>query len=194
VIQILKKNPRTTRRVESTTFKFSFDPSKCAPYIKLLNNNRTVVNGTSSISGTVLADKGFQEGKHYFECKIDQSTTVSDIMIGIVDSQVDLHNFLSHTKNGFALYGNNGSKYHNRMGSAYASTGFTTGDVVGVYVDFTEDTISFVLNGKPLSDKPAYTGISKGLVKGDMFYPAVTLYAANDKVTINTESVQRIFK
>jgi len=185
--QVDRESPRIKSRKGGKT-KFSFDPKKCARGITLSDHNKSVSNGPSIMCQTVLGNKGFREGKHYWECKIEQTAVVSDIMIGIVDNFADLNDFLSHTRNGFALYGNNGHKYHNRKGLPFAKMGFRTGDSVGVLVDFTKDSISFFMNGKPITDTYAYTKITEGLGKNDKFYPAVTLYAPNDKVTLNTKA------
>jgi len=125
----------------------------------------------------------------YWEVTIDKTAHVSDIMVGMVDINANFNDFLSHTKNGFALYGNNGQKYHNRSGLNYAPTGFRTGDTVGVYVDFKRDSIWFFINGKNVAPTPAFTSISTGLTKGvGKLYPSVTLYAAGDQVTLNPKA------
>jgi len=175
---------RFNARHGNTTF--GFDHSRCPNYITLSGHNMTATNGSAVMCQTVLADKGFREGSHYWECVIEQTASVSDIMIGVVDDHSEPNDFLSHTKNGFAIYGNNGNKYHNRNGTSYHSRGFLKGDIIGVLLDLVKDSLWFFINGEPVSKEPAYKHITKSLQNGALLYPAVTLYAPKDRVTLNT--------
>lgn len=132
----------------------------------------TSPNGSTygSVLGTVALS-----GKRYFEVKY----TARDIGVGSIGISVAgitfTNNSFSATTNGYG-YGTNGNKYNNGTNSAFGSS-YTTGDIIGVYVDMTAGKVWFSKNGvlQASGDPVAGTNAAFTFSTSLTLYPAVYL-------------------
>ena len=100
---------------------------------------------SSSTYGQRNSTFALTQGKWYFEAKITEMTN-SFAQVGVQDiSQFDASLYPGRTSRGYA-YASTGSKQNN---NSYASFGdsFTTGDIIGMAVDFDNNKIYFSKNG-----------------------------------------------
>lgn len=177
-------------------------PFGCAPYAEAQNLNATTVGwdaGTvkndtkiSSVASLLMARSdgstnsdvcsaratiGRSTGKRYFEVTVLHfaiaNVTGGNIEIGVAGS--DFTSYLGSTADGWS-YISFGSKSNNNSQSTYGPT-YTTGDVIGVCVDFDAGTLEFMKNGTALG--AAYTGLA-GTLK-----PAIGVYHTPALVRLN---------
>ena len=115
------------------------------------------------------------EGVHYWEIAIKNTSEKCNIMVG-ASAISNPDEFISHNPLGWAFY--EGNAYHNQSGRKYGDiSGFTPGDIVGVYVDFNKREISFFYNSRNLG--VAYRDIS-GSIR-----PGVTLFSKHDSINVH---------
>ena len=106
---------------------------------------------SSSTFNFALPTIGVSSGKWYMEIKYVAVGSGGSIMAGITDQFDNTNRDL--TGNAFAGgeplgigYYQNGNKYLNNVASSYGST-YTTGDIIGVYLDVDNSKLYFAKNG-----------------------------------------------
>jgi hypothetical protein len=109
------------------------------------NGNLQTVIGTGSIS-TVPATMGFTSGKYY--CEVTYvATGANGLTVGVTQSNLSTANQYNWAAGGVGYRSSNGYSNTNGAGQvAYGAT-WTTGDVIGIAVDTTANTITFYKNG-----------------------------------------------
>lgn len=109
-----------------------------------LSNNDLTVTMTSGSWDTVYSTTGLSSGKYYCEFTYDNDT--DEVMIGIGGSGVNTGNYLGSYATGYAYYDQTGQNWNSNSGTPYGNT-FTTGDIIGMAVDFDNRYIYFSKNG-----------------------------------------------
>ena len=69
---------------------FYFDPTKKGSQIKLSNQNLTATKNGDSNYHTVLGNIEFNNGRHYWEIKLDKYVDEDDIFIGVAKPDIEL--------------------------------------------------------------------------------------------------------
>ncbi|AEO93623.1 gp364 [Bacillus phage G] len=142
--------------------------------ITLSNNNLTAagITQTSSVKSTDPKTSG----KWFCEVKID---TVNYNYIGIAPSNASMTSSLSTSTDLFCYY-YDGRKINSGVSAAYASS-YTTGDIIGILVDFEDGILTFYKNG--INQGVAYNNI-KALADFCIVASSGTV-SATGKVTAN---------
>ena len=108
------------------------------------NGNNTIVTPSSTYSyntGTMYLSTGLW----YWEEKINSSSGYD--MVGIADKpSIATDGWLGYYTNTYCYRSENGQTYTAGSGTAYGDT-FTTGDIIGVYLDLTNNKLYFAKNG-----------------------------------------------
>lgn len=108
----------------------------------------------------VRATSGKSSGKWYFEVTC---TSIGSAQIGIEPNTESLSNPVGFGAASYS-YLNDGTKYNNNSQTSYAAT-YTNGDIIGVAVDLTGNSITFYKNGVSLG--AAFT------ITAGTYYPAL---------------------
>ena len=108
------------------------------------NGNNTLVTHSSNYSyntGTM----GLSAGLWYWEEKIGSSSSYD--MVGIADNPtLSTTGWLGYYTYSYGYRSDTGQVYTGTSGSAYGGT-YTTGDIIGVYLDLTANKLYFAKNG-----------------------------------------------
>jgi len=132
----------------------------------------------------VKTHQSFSSGRHYVEIEIlkDANTTNTwRIVVGAVPSSFDCtqrsYTCVGSQQGGWGYVGGTGKKYRKAHGeaSAYGPT-YTTGDVIGILLDFPKKSISFFKNKQGLG--AAFSDLSGAV------HIAISLTAKDAKVCI----------
>ena len=120
------------------------------------------VSLAQSSSNYAVANTGKSSGKLYWEFTCGSYTTAATFMLGIVNSSNKTASW-SNANNHF-YYGSNGAYY---KGSQQATTGatYTTGDVIGFALNFTDDEMSWYKNGT--------LQFTEDITNGATYFPAI---------------------
>tara|TARA_R100001082_G_C4361648_1_gene159659 strand:+ start:183 stop:1553 length:1371 start_codon:yes stop_codon:yes gene_type:complete len=91
---------------------------------------------------------GLQAGKWYAEVKLTSNNTGENyIMLGIAGRMPSgSNNYLGQYADNYVYYANTGNKYNSGSGTSYGDS-FTTGDIIGIAVDCTNNKIYYSKNG-----------------------------------------------
>jgi len=133
-------NPR-----EGTGASWSWSPNKKGTTVALSNKNLTALSsGSSWNGGVIMGTKEFKNGNHYWEVKIDHST--SD-MVGVVKPEL---NFLANSAYSscssqcWFLHHSSGN-YGNTTSSTPVTLAAKTGDTVGCLLEWEAGSSTFAL-------------------------------------------------
>lgn len=110
----------------------------------------------NSNPGSVRATVSKSSGQWQFEVTARQ--TGGSWLIGIGSSSAALSAYPGSDTNGYGMHAGNGQKYTAGTGTAFGSS-FTTGDVIGVTIDFSTLALAFYKNGTLIGT--AYTVTSR---------------------------------
>ena len=137
--------------------------------------------GKRPTSRTYRVEKyyGVTSGKWYYECEI---MTDGEVKIGWSLTTCSPDHELGGDDSSWAYDGFNEEKAHAASCDTYGKH-WNVGDIVGVFLDMTDKTISFSLNGELLVD-PAAGDAAFNEVNGDAFVPACTL-GIDQRVKLN---------
>jgi hypothetical protein len=117
----------------------------------------TITDGNLTLSGSDDYTFGTialpSSGKFYYEMTC--GTVGNTVVVGVADSDAVIS--AGDLSTDFRVYASNGNKYTTTGGSSYGST-YTTGDVIGVACDMTNNTISFYKNN--VSQGNAFTDLA----------------------------------
>jgi len=118
-------------------------------------------------------------GKWYAEFKITQ-TSSNGVYIGVTPSNIYwTTGSIRVLSNSGTWYGSDGQKYVDGTGTSYGAT-FTTGDIIGVALDKTNNTIVFYKNGSSQGSLNLTSSTNSGYVSlAEDLYPYPTTVQAN---------------
>eukprot|EP01084_Bolivina_argentea_P037912 70101_1 len=127
----------------------------------LINANVATKVGTTS-DQTVYGAQLINSGCHSWEISIEHKSINSLIYIGIASTTNHCNNYFVYTSDPYNFaYCSNGTKYVKSAQPSKYGPQFSTGDRIGVYVDFSKATIKFSRNNQTLDVIPnIYTGTS----------------------------------
>lgn len=118
---------------------------------------------------------GFISGKHYWEMIPTLVIGSGDVYIGIVNEKVTEFSIrVGFCHNSWAYYDSRGSKVHSGERKTYAE-GFRQRDVIGVYLDVDNKSISFSKNG--IDNKVAFNDLH-----GEVFYCAASCFCTGTEI------------
>lgn len=156
---------------------FSFDSLRSGADIILSEDKLTASYIGDDNWSTLLGSSSFSSGVVSWEIRVNQSSTAY-LFIGVATSSVDLSTFLGGCSHGWGFIGEQ-ALYHNREKVKVYGEAFTSGDIIGVTLDFNLGTLSFSKNRKNL-------GVAFDKIYGDL-YPAVAFYNAQQELQILPE-------
>ncbi|KAF6210378.1 hypothetical protein GE061_013482 [Apolygus lucorum] len=120
-------------------------------------------------------------GLFYFEVKIVSKGREGGVAVGLSTQFACLDQLPGTEQNSYGYHGTDGFKYHNNepgQGKAYGPS-FTTGDVIGVGLNFTDNSCFFTKNGHHL-------GVAfSDLPRGWELYPTVGLQSVGGMIDAN---------
>eukprot|EP01080_Neovahlkampfia_damariscottae_P001229 gene1229-11319_t len=145
----------------------------------LSKNNLNLKNTNYPGYKTVFGTSEWTVNRHYWEVRIVNTKSPSNIMIGVSDKSVltNINSQLSDSQYGWGLTAD-GKLYSNSIFTKNYGKGFKKDDRIGVFLDLEEKTLQFFHNRRCLGI--AYSGVT-GPVSC-----AVTLYDTNDEIEIDT--------
>ena len=113
--------------------------------------NATFTHGNNTIKTDFNAPPtstiGLDSGKWYCEAKAIVTTSGTDWQIGINSNYMDgTGNELGHFANDWAYQGSDGNSRTNNTSTSYGDT-YTTGDIIGIALDLTNNKLYFSKNG-----------------------------------------------
>jgi len=165
----------------------------------LTNGNLAVDGNASNAWRSLYGTFGLTSGKWYWEIKIDaiNSGDANNFAIGVVSSdQVDQSSSNGKffgTAQGYAYHGKDGKKLNNDTvtanGASYGDS-FTTGDIVGVFLDLDNHKLYFSKNGTvqasgdPTSGSTG-TNAAFSITTGHTYFPAIANYYSAEHYSFN---------
>jgi len=191
-VQDVNKLPIFQELKYAIEFRFcpTFDDSEPQDKVQFSNNNRTIVYTGRGYSTTCMRTpfgKGLRNGRHAWLLHVDTSRVVGWMHIGIVNEERketgcktiwdgNPHPFrkgeMSRSSNGNF---NSGVRDTQVQVMQFAG-GYTSGDTVGVKLDFDAGTIQWLRNGEDYGE-PAQ-------LQNDVVYPSVSLDSPGEGVTL----------
>ena len=146
----------------------------------LTNGNNTVATHSGNMAFTTSIF-GLSAGLWYWE--IDVDTSGGHDMIGISQVLADATaNYLGEDAGQYAYYNVSGNIYTNGAGGAYGDT-YTTGDIIGVYLDLTASKLYFAKNGTIQNSGTGYSITAVGSTINGFYFPALGDWNASGSST-----------
>jgi len=146
------------------------------------NGNNTLVTPSSNYSyntGTM----GLSAGLWYWEEKIGSSSNYD--MVGIADTPTTLTSgWLGYYTNSYGYRSDTGQVYTATSGSAYGGT-YTTGDIIGVYLDLTANKLYFAKNGTLENSGTGVSITAAASTSNGHYLPGVGEYGSATSGTYN---------
>ena len=169
-----------------TCCNFVCDPGKQDAKLQLSNGNRTITN-TGGSNACVLGTEIMEDGKHYWEIRLDSMTSSqikssTNVTLGIATPQfIKFNSYITKADpanlvGGWDTSMDDGKAYGVQSAFAPALTkNWKVGDIIGWYLDFDACELSLFINKE-------FQGKTK--VGAGSFYPAFALQNSNDAITI----------
>jgi hypothetical protein len=136
-------------------------------YLTLSNASKTVTHDATSSWANVRANDAKSSGKWYFEVSVTTMGGSGYSMVGIDKAGSNLNTYHGGNANGYG-YQSNGIRWHSGGSAGYGAT-WTTGDVIGVALDFDAGTLTFYKNN-------ATQGTAYNTGMTGSFFPCASLY------------------
>lgn len=174
--------------------KVIFDSAFASANNTITNSDRTVEYTGGATGGLVFSSIGHRRDKYYVEFLIDNgNTTALNLGVGLVaaDQAFTSTDYVGKASNSFA-YWSSGVTKQNNTDTAVANT-YTTGDVVQMAVDFQAGKVWFGKNGVWYGNPEAGTFQSYTFTVNRAFFPAVSCYTPNRKVTIKAAAADQTY-
>ena len=165
----------------------------------LTNGNLSVDGNASNAWRSLYGTFGLTSGKWYWEIKIDaiNSSDANNFAIGVVSSdqvdQTSSNGKFFGTAQGYAYHGKDGKKLNNDTvtanGASYGDS-YTTGDIVGVFLDLDNHKLYFSKNGTvqasgdPTSGSTG-TNAAFSITTGHTYFPAIANYYSAEHYSFN---------
>ena len=126
-------------------------------------NLQTAHSGSDS-RYTSYSTIGVSSGKWYAEVKYEakSSNSQNDLTVGVAYDVENLNrqgNEIGTSSGSFSYVGDNGEKLHDGSSSSYGST-FTTGDIIGIFLDLDNHKLYFSKNGSVVASGDPTSGSS----------------------------------
>ena len=146
------------------------------------NGNNTLVTHSGNYSyntGTM----GLSAGLWYWEEKIGSSSSYD--MVGIADSPtLSTTGWLGYYTYSYGYRSDTGQVYTGTSGSAYGGT-YTTGDIIGVYLDLTANKLYFAKNGTLENSGTGVSITAAASTTHGHYLPGVGEYGSSSAGTYN---------
>jgi len=193
--------------IYSELVSLGFNPNACGRNIDVSQDHFTAVKSDDHKYATVLSNKKLtpetaEGGRHYWEVTVSNMQLSGCLCVGVVNDKnavncpSESHGMFGHYAHGWGLF-SDGERCHNATWYRPAYSSFTTGDTVGVLVEFVDDvqepdakvrstdhsstektaTISFFINKVP-------QGVAFKGVKGPL-YPSFAIKRKGEGVKLN---------
>lgn len=149
---------------------FCWDYNRKGRNITLYNNKLTVNKKQENDHETILANVGFDSGRHYWEVIVDTFVDIEDISIGVAKNNIDLYTRASETGNFWGWICTSDRKFESSScGNHFSKFGDMCkhGDSVGVLLEFANGigTLSFYKN-------KVFVGVAFNNIPPGTYYPA----------------------
>lgn len=171
------KDPLTAsrRKLRKSYVKFAFDSSRKGPNITVLNGGLTARKSGSSYE-TILANREFTTGVHYWEVVVNHYSQAEDIFIGVARLPFDTSRTDAPTHgDNYSLLCSYGHRVFTER-TEYAVPATTAGSRIGIYLNLDLKMIGFFVNGSYYGT--AFTHLADG-----NYCPSVNLYYDQSQVT-----------
>lgn len=165
----------------------------------LTNGNLSVDGNASNAWRSLYGTFALTSGKWYWEIKIDgkESSDPNNFAIGIVSTdqvdQTSSNGKFFGTAQGYAYHGKDGKKLNNDTvtanGASYGDS-YTTGDIIGVFLDLDNHKLYFSKNGTvqasgdPTSGSTG-TNAAFSITTGHTYLPAIANYYSAEHYSFN---------
>ncbi|XP_013385695.1 SPRY domain-containing SOCS box protein 3 [Lingula anatina] len=168
--------------------KWTWDPSNRSEDVVLSTDNTEAyffidaIKGSTGTAG-VRGTQGFSEGEYYWEVKFLEAACGNSIMIGVGTASATLHmgngkyvDLLGQDVNSWGL-SFRGTVHHNGQSRKYCDPFFSSGTVIGVYLNLYTGILSFYKNSEHLGmaftnlnnvKKPLYPMISANTPESEL--------------------------
>ena len=148
------------------------------------NGNNTIATA-SSVYTWNTGTMGLGAGLWYFEIKIATGVTSNYHNIGVATKPSPSSTiYLGDTNYSWAYVGNDGKIWTNTSGTAYGDT-FTTGDIMGVYLDLTASKLYFAKNGTIQDSGTGFDITAVGSTDTRLYFPAAGDWGASYQGTFD---------
>ncbi|KRX07563.1 Concanavalin A-like lectin/glucanases superfamily [Pseudocohnilembus persalinus] len=161
-------NPQQQQQLQNLCWSVNFKGSQ----IVLSNNNQTcALNESQYIFKTVVANKGFTSGEHYWEI-IPLQMTENELKVGVTTNlDFSPDTAFSDFQTGFSYYLTGGLRHGSNSKGINYGVKIKNSGVLGCYLNMELGVLSFAYNGRFLG--VAYR--DQRLKVGNQVYPAVSL-------------------
>ena len=153
------------------------------------NYNLSSTNGNTSFSGSTTqwqgmsSTLGISKGKYYYEAKFTSATNITDWVIGFMG--LEDYNLTNATRNLVGFYNFDGGEIWtadavNNTATTNDYGTFSNGDIIGVALDYDNETISIYKNGSAMITNFNYgaVGTSTSLKGGKAITPVFVNYGS----------------
>lgn len=142
-------------------------------------NSRSLGAGSIVTGDLVRSVTSHSSGSWYFELTINAATDVTKVGVGLDNNKETLTGGAGRA--GSVVWYGDGSVTYNGLVWAYTAPKFNVGDVLGIDVDLTGDTIRFRVNGGSFTSTFSIASVSNG----QALLALAQLSALSDQVTAN---------
>ena len=146
------------RQVVAVALNVTWDPAKKGAGVALSSGNNLATAGAGA-TGQVLSTTGYTAGKYYWEVVVGgPANQQRSVGLSRTGGAISLDTDLGQEAGEYGWYCNNSGSSNSYFAGAFgAFTGanYTTGDVIGMAVDFTLRRIWWHINGVYVSGNPA---------------------------------------
>jgi len=144
------------------------------------NDLFTLTKVASNTWTSSISRRGFGVGRHYWEVKVNQLDPMNrSIIIGVTTKTECSLTGLYQGSFAWGYYSFTGECYNQYKASRY-SQGYTTGDVIGVYLEVDENLTAHLAFFK----NSVFCGFIPYTLTGENYYPFIDLYREGNSVTM----------
>jgi hypothetical protein len=162
----------------------TLDPDDVSAAMTLSGGNLVATHANNTTPAYAIGKDGKSSGKWYFE--VTPTVAVGDLAAGIVGAGMMPYPYLGWSAQSIGVNSISVKGVVTSGGTAYTHSGFSAGDVMGVFVDIDNSKVWFSKNGSVLSGDPhAGTGGTTMSSMDKAWYPAVFSAVANSVMTCN---------
>ena len=146
------------------------------------NGNNTIVTHSSNYSYNT-ATIGLTTGLWYWEEEIDSSSSYDIVGIAPYPSRAT-SGWLGYYTNSYGYRSDTGQIYTGSSGSAYGDT-YTTGDIMGIYLDLTNNKLYFAKNGTIQNSGTGISITAAASTECGCYFPGIGEYGSSSAGTYN---------
>jgi len=170
---------RSLKSKTKDALKFVLDECKCGPNIEVSDRGLTACSTSLETWSTVLGSKGFSEGKHSWQIRVEESDSPY-MFVGVATEEACLQTFLGGDEFGWGYIGDR-AIYHKRNRLNVYGDRFGEADILTVTLDMDEGTLAFSRNGRDL-------GVAVDGLSGKLF-PAFSFYTGSQRISLLRKSI-----